>query len=87
MDLDNLKLYLGKNGVWEYYYESGKIKEKGNYSQGILEGFKYLKTSKKEGLWKTYYESGKLNEERNYKDGKLISKECWDEDGNKIECK
>ena len=33
--------YLMKNkkeGVWEYYYQNGKIKEKGTYKAGIKDG-------------------------------------------------
>ena len=47
-----------KNGVYEAYYENGKI-----YQQ------KYLKKGKIDGVCKTYYETGVLQSERNYVDG------------------
>ena len=67
------------------YYRNGKTKEEGH--------LKYMMESRdtwrwnQEGEWKFYYENGELKKEGNYKNDKLISKKCWDEDGNEIECK
>ena len=41
---------------------------------------------KQTGSIKEYHENGQLRSEGNYKDGLVISKTCWDENGNEIEC-
>ena len=41
---------------------------------------------KQEGLWKLYYNNGKLNKENTFENNKIISRKCWGEDGNEIEC-
>ena len=64
------------DGIW--YKNDGKdgqLSSKGNY-----------KDDKMEGLWKWYYKNGQLKSEENYINGEIISKKCWDEDGNEIEC-
>jgi len=43
------------------------------------------KNDKKEGLQKCYHYNGQLESEQIFKDGELISKKCWDEQGNEIE--
>ena len=63
------------NGFWKKYYKNGQVMREGNFKDG-----------KQDGLWKHYYENGQLSHESNWKGKELISKECWDEDGNEIEC-
>ena len=65
---------------WEHgsakgYYENGQLEFEGNFKNG-----------KKNGLMKTYYKNGQLNFEGNYKDDEIISHNCWDTNGNKIDC-
>ena len=55
--------YKTKHGWYKSYYESGKVKEEGNYVD-----------KKTEGKWVWYYESGKVFWERNYVDGKREGK-------------
>ena len=52
-----------KHGWYKSYYESGKVKEEGNYVD-----------KKTDGKWVWYYESGKVFWERNYVDGKREGK-------------
>jgi antitoxin component YwqK of YwqJK toxin-antitoxin module len=54
---ENEPTYEGKV---KWYYESGKISQEANYSNGILDGNR-----------KVFYESGKLKNKRSYTDGKL----------------
>ena len=76
-----------KHGWYKSYYESGKVKEEGNYVDGKVEGewVKYYESGKvkeegnyvdkkTEGKWVWYYESGKVFWERNYVDGKREGK-------------
>jgi len=57
------------------YHENGQLKYETNW-----------KDDKEEGLEKLYYESGRIYSEGNYKDGELISKKCWDKNGQEIDC-
>ena len=47
--------YTGKVNI---YYESGEIKIKGNYENGVMNGESII-----------YYESGQVKSRQNYKDG------------------
>ena len=49
------------NGKWVEYYESGEVRQEGNYVEG-----------KREGNWVWYYESGKVKDEDIYKDGECV---------------
>ena len=53
----------------------GKLEEEGNWKDG-----------KRDGLLKIYYENEQLSKVLNWEEDKLISKKCWDEDGNETEC-
>ena len=67
-----------RNGLYKRWSESGRLKHEGNYKNGQLNGvFK---------VWHRSSVGGQLRYEFNYKDGEIISKKCWDEEGNKIEC-
>jgi antitoxin component YwqK of YwqJK toxin-antitoxin module len=63
------------DGMTKVYYESGKLMAEKNYKDGKLEG-----------ISKQYYESGKLMAVENYKGGKKLSKTCYNELGNPIQC-
>jgi antitoxin component YwqK of YwqJK toxin-antitoxin module len=74
---------------WYYeYYEDADVKIMGKYKGGHMPH-----TSKKLGIWRYYYDTDFNKEQKSKKevytetgDGVLISEQCWDEDGNKIEC-
>ena len=48
------------NGLYEKYYDNGKLGERLTYKDGKLDG-----------LWETYYKNGQLWDRKTYKDGKL----------------
>jgi antitoxin component YwqK of YwqJK toxin-antitoxin module len=50
----------GRDGIWNFYHENGKINEDANYKDGLLNGSR-----------KSYFENGQLNEEENYQNGRL----------------
>ncbi|MCE3075660.1 toxin-antitoxin system YwqK family antitoxin [Chryseobacterium gwangjuense] len=70
-------------GHWKFYYESGKLKEEGNfkdgketgeckfyYENGTLKAIGGYKNGLRDGEWKTYFENGNLDLVTNHKDGK-----------------
>jgi antitoxin component YwqK of YwqJK toxin-antitoxin module len=69
-----------KTGYWEYYYSNGKIRKKGNYLNGLEEGYweiyyNCILRSKgnyvngiKEGYWEEYWDS-KLSDKGIYING------------------
>ncbi len=72
-----------KVGSWEYYYESGKVKSKGNfannrrvgvwtyyYENGSVEQSGSFSRGVPSGNWKWFYENGALKAEEVYKNGK-----------------
>ncbi|WBV60041.1 toxin-antitoxin system YwqK family antitoxin [Chryseobacterium camelliae] len=72
-------------GRWEFYYESGKLKEEGSFKDGKETGWWkiYFESGKpketgnyknglKDGEWKIYFENGNLDMVTNHKDGKLV---------------
>ena len=89
-----------RNGISKEWFDNGQLWYEGNYKHGKQEGLirnwyyngqltyeENMKDGKHDGLSKGWYRNGQLWYERNYKDGKLISKKCWDESGNEIDCK
>jgi hypothetical protein len=50
-----------KQGLWEDYYENGRIRYKGNYVNGIWEG-----------NWEWYYDNGKISSKASYVNGCVI---------------
>ncbi len=52
-------------------YENGNKKSEGNFKDNKLDGF-----------WAGWHENGQKSYEETYKDGELISKKCWDWNGN-----
>jgi len=66
----------GKNGLHTEYYDNGQKKFEKNYKDG-----------KKDGISTKWYENGQKGYNKaTYKDGEVISEECWDINGNEIDC-
>ena len=65
------KIELVKESMWR---ENGQKWNEGTYKDG-----------KEDGKWKFWYENGKSGE-ATFKDGEFITAECWDEDGNQMDC-
>ena len=69
-------------GLWTDWYSNGEKSSEGTYLLREDTG----KDRELDGLWTSWYGNGQKNSEVTYKDGKLISEECWEEDGNGCEC-
>jgi antitoxin component YwqK of YwqJK toxin-antitoxin module len=63
------------DGFFIYWYKNGQKESEETYKNG-----------KRDGLYTEWYRDGQKKTEYTYKDEELISKECWDEDGNECEC-
>ncbi|MGV8946365.1 MAG: toxin-antitoxin system YwqK family antitoxin [Lutibacter sp.] len=61
----NLKNGL-KDGIWNTYYENGKLETVGNYTAG-----------EKNGEWKVYFDTGQLAAVGNYTSTKFPTPETW----------
>jgi antitoxin component YwqK of YwqJK toxin-antitoxin module len=60
------------DGEWTYYHESGAIREKGSYEQGV-----------REGKWTSWCENGKKWSQGCYQQGYPVGTwKFWDESGN-----
>jgi antitoxin component YwqK of YwqJK toxin-antitoxin module len=55
-----------QHGIWEIYYDNGKLLYKGTYINGL-----------RHGLWIWYYTNGKLSYKGNYIQGKLDGLVEW----------
>ena len=55
-----------KNGLWEWYYENGQLKGKGNIKNGVMNG-----------SYKSYYENGQLKSKGYWKDNKFSGLSKW----------
>ena len=63
------------NGIVFDTLSNGLLKYEGNFKNG-----------KQDGLERTWHFNGRLISEANFTEGNFISKKCWDEEGQKIEC-
>ena len=63
------------NGIVFDTLSNGQLQYEGNFKNG-----------KQDGLERTWHFNGRLISAANFTEGNLISKKCWDEEGNKIEC-
>ncbi|MDP7366077.1 MAG: rhodanese-like domain-containing protein [Candidatus Pacebacteria bacterium] len=63
------------DGLWTRWYKNGQKYEEGTYKDG-----------KQDGLYTEWYDNGQKRLEYTYKDGELISEECWDENGDNLNC-
>ena len=64
-----------KDGLWTWWYENGQKSKEGTYKDG-----------KQVELVTSWYENGQKGKEGTFKDGELVSENCWDIDGNDIDC-
>jgi antitoxin component YwqK of YwqJK toxin-antitoxin module len=64
-------------------YNDGIKEFTGTYLDSIIDG-KYNKL--RVGVWKFWYPNGKMKFEGIYKKGTLVSKKCWDPNGESIVC-
>ena len=74
-ELDSTMGYVF-HGLFKRWYENGKDKSEIHYIKGI-----------KDGVSSYFYESGLLESKETYKNGVLISQQCWDEEGDELDCK
>jgi len=62
-----------KTGYWETYYQSGELKEYGNYEN-----------DKKSGNWNEYYYNGERKKRTNYSNGLITEKNTYYENGRNM---
>ena len=90
------------NGLMKWFHEKGHLAGEGNMIDDVREGpwkicdieengfciDAYFKNGKRDGIWKIYHEHAKdkLWKEQTFKDDKMVSENCWDENGQSIEC-
>jgi len=90
------------NGLMKWYHEKGHLAGEGKMIDDIRvgpwkicdieeNGFcieAYFENGKRHGSWKIYHEHArdKLWKEQTFKDDKMVSEECWDENGKTIDC-
>ena len=72
---ENGQLKLEREWNWKYYDSNN------DFGEEDTDGYSELN-----GLSREWYENGQLESESNYKDGNLITKRCWDTNGNLIKC-
>ena len=74
--------------LFEKTFKDGKLDglSTGWYENGQKWWEATYKDGKEDGKWTTWYENGQKRWEGTYKDGELISAECWNEDGNEMDC-
>jgi antitoxin component YwqK of YwqJK toxin-antitoxin module len=74
-----------QNGGWTYYYQSRKLKAKGEFLNGneTKIGSSGVPINGRNNLWSFYFENGNLNEESNFIDGNLNGlQKIYFENGN-----
>jgi len=76
MSKNELKVCSGK-------YNDGSKEFSGTYKDGYKDGKDY---EWRVGVWNFWYPNGKMKFEGLYKDGTLVSKKCWDTNGESIGC-
>lgn len=69
--VENIEYYIPKEGVWKYYYSSGKLKQFCRYK--IYINFNAESRQIKEGIWEFYNEDGTLIRITKYQDDKIIN--------------
>ena len=62
---------MNKNGKHTEFHKNGQKSSEENFKDNKLDGF-----------WAGWHENGQKSYEETYKDGELISKKCWDWNGN-----
>ena len=66
-----------KDGLVIGWHRNGQKSSEENYKDGKID----------DGLVTRWYENGQKKSEGTYKDGRFWNSKCWDEDGNKCECR
>ena len=76
---------MTKNGlkVCSGSYDNGNKEFSGTYLNGYVIG---KHQQYRVGVWKFWYANGKMKFEGLYEDGTLISKKCWNSNGESISC-
>ncbi|MFK8163786.1 MAG: toxin-antitoxin system YwqK family antitoxin [Lewinella sp.] len=91
------------NGLMKWFHERGHLAGEGNMVDGIRfgpwkicdiqeNGFcidAHFKNGKRDGVWKIYHENARdrLWKEQTFKEDKMVSEKCWDENGERVDCK
>jgi len=76
MSKNELKVCTGK-------YNDRSKEFSGTYKDGYKDGKDY---EWRVGVWNFWYPNGKMKFAGLYKDGTLVSKKCWDTNGESIGC-
>ena len=63
---------------------SGDVSKLDNFGKTLLKGT--YKGGKEDRSWTSWYKNGQKGKEGTFKDGELVSENCWDIDGNDIDC-
>jgi antitoxin component YwqK of YwqJK toxin-antitoxin module len=90
--LDGESNYYHKNGnlkVINYNWKKWTLYSKYYNIHGQIESEGGFKDIYKDGSWKYYYKDGQIKKEivwTGMSKSNIISKKCWNENGNKIEC-
>jgi antitoxin component YwqK of YwqJK toxin-antitoxin module len=93
--LENNYVIDYKIGLWQTYFNNGKIKDsvfwetgyrtgivKSWYSNGTLQMVGAFINDQPENTWNWYYENSKPSTVETYKKGKVIAMQCYDSTGN-----
>ena len=82
-----------KNVLWKQWYQNGQLSMEGYWKDIPVIDFDLYKIHSftegngfKDGLHRWWRYNGQLQRKTNYNYGELISDECWDEEGKKIDC-
>ena len=76
-----------RNGLWREYYENGQLYGNGKFINGLMITETCFNKVGEKRYFKKYYITGEKLLEINYENNQIISKKCWDKNGNEIECK
>ena len=80
------------NGQFKEYFDNGNLRYEGKYITGNEVGVHKVYESNGQLLYEKYYfenlksRYSQVKMRKNYKDGKLISTQCWNEDGVVVKC-
>ena len=87
------------DGIFKQWHENGQLSYIANYKEGKKEGeYKTYdkegnlfmeanyKDGKRDGVFKEFFQNGNVAAKAIYKEKQLKSCQCWDEDGNEVDC-
>ncbi|MDP3930362.1 MAG: hypothetical protein Q8R57_15180 [Bacteroidota bacterium] len=75
MVVENSEYKIPQEGVWKYYYSSGKLRQLCIYKKHKMLFFNNKQI--KEGVWEFYNEEGKLIRKTHYKNDKILKIELF----------